>query len=706
MQQNTQKTLVDLSQSQQLLQPVQPLALRARASEVHRAFKRVNEDIPVGVTEVASDATADPHGELTECLLLGCESPTGRDLLQPSTDTVLYDLGVSLGPDSSRTDSLAVASASKLPDGIFAGDDAASRIASAESMAKQGFSSISLNPLQLLGVAGAGLMVGALGGKVSVDTTAPAVAVTGAADDAGAVTGNVSSGGTTDDTTLVLSGTTEAGATVAIYDGSTLLGHAIVTGTTWTYSATVANGTTYQFNAKATDAAGNTSAATTNYTVTGDTTAPNVVAVSGSHVLNFLDTSFPVSPAPYAVAFSPDGGRAYVAALSGNVSVIDTATDTVVATIGGLSRANGVAVSPNGNFIYVSDHIGNTVTVIDAVTRTVVTVIPVPNAPTGLVVSPNGSFVYVGTAGGNDVPVIDTATNTLLGPINGIISPWSFVLSPDGTRGYVAQIGYNRVSVFDLTTNSLITNFDGLLNGVGPDFDQPVAVVISPDGRELYIANNSNGTNSYVSVVDVATQIVTTTITGFDSLKSLAMSLDGQRVYAVDSFNNSVSVIDTATNTVTTTITGFAEPFSIAILPDGSRGFVANNISNTVSVIDTTDPLELVLVGTNYSDLLEAGETAATDIKARLDWSKLTWDIDSDNTTTTDVSFVLSDILSASVADNTHLRVVLTDAKNTALRATAGFGGATADTLDIAAGFFRDAVGNALMIDYLALPVL
>ena len=84
----------------------------------------------------------------------------------------------------------------------------------------------------------------------------------------------------------------------------------------------------------------------------------------------------------------------------------------------------------------------------------------------------------------------------------------------------------------------------------------------------------------------------------------------------------------------------------------------------------------------------------------------MTWDIDSDNATTTDVSFVLSDILSASVTDPTHLRIVLTDAKNTALRATTGFAGATADTLDIAAGFLRDAAGNALMTDYLALPVL
>jgi Ca2+-binding RTX toxin-like protein len=51
----------------------------------------------------------------------------------------------------------------------------------------------------------------------------------------------------------------------------------------------VADATTYQFNAKATDAAGNTSAATTNYTITGDTVAP-IVTYSGAHYDTATDT--------------------------------------------------------------------------------------------------------------------------------------------------------------------------------------------------------------------------------------------------------------------------------------------------------------------------------------------------------------------------------------------------------------------------------
>ena len=114
---------------------------------------------------------------------------------------------------------------------------------------------------------------------VTGDTTAPAVNFTAATDDVGTLQGALTSGNTTDDTTLVLSGTNEAGSSVMVYNGNAPLGTAIVSGSSWSYSANVANGTTYQFNVKATDLAGKTSAATSNFTVTGDTTSPTVRSV-------------------------------------------------------------------------------------------------------------------------------------------------------------------------------------------------------------------------------------------------------------------------------------------------------------------------------------------------------------------------------------------------------------------------------------------
>ncbi len=108
-----------------------------------------------------------------------------------------------------------------------------------------------------------------LGRAFVLDTTAPTAVFGAATDDVGPVTGVVASGGVTDDTALVLSGSNETAASVNVFNGSTLLGPATISGMAWSYSATVANGTTYSFNVKETDTAGNISAATSNYTITG-----------------------------------------------------------------------------------------------------------------------------------------------------------------------------------------------------------------------------------------------------------------------------------------------------------------------------------------------------------------------------------------------------------------------------------------------------
>jgi hypothetical protein len=113
------------------------------------------------------------------------------------------------------------------------------------------------------------------------------------------------------------------------------------------------------------------------------------------------------------------------------------------------------------------------------------------------------------------------------------------------------------------------------------------------------------------------------------------------------------------------------------------------------------DARALTLTGANFNTLLETGETAATDIKGRLDWTKLSWDINGDDGTTANVSFALADIASAKVIDATHLSIVLTSAKATALAATTGYGatGNAADTLDVTAGFTKDLAGNASTTD-------
>ncbi len=107
--------------------------------------------------------------------------------------------------------------------------------------------------------------------SVTVDTTAPvAPSIASFSTDSGTV-----GDGLTNDNTLTLTGTAEANSTVKVFDGATLLGSAIASGTgAWTYTtAALANGA-HSLTATATDAAGNTGTASAALNVTIDTTAP------------------------------------------------------------------------------------------------------------------------------------------------------------------------------------------------------------------------------------------------------------------------------------------------------------------------------------------------------------------------------------------------------------------------------------------------
>ena len=83
-------------------------------------------------------------------------------------------------------------------------------------------------------------------------------------------------------------------------------------------------------------------------------------------------------------------GKAYVTNANANtVSVIDTATNTVSATVAVGSVPFGIAITPDGTKAYVTNANADTVSVIDTATNTVVgSAIPVGSAPFGIAICP------------------------------------------------------------------------------------------------------------------------------------------------------------------------------------------------------------------------------------------------------------------------------------------------------------------------------
>jgi YVTN family beta-propeller protein len=123
-----------------------------------------------------------------------------------------------------------------------------------------------------------------------------------------------------------------------------------------------------------------------------------------------------VGDAPGGVAVTPDGQHAYVPnSGDDNVSVIDTATNTVEpATIMVGTRPLGVAVTGTHAYVANTGTSGpGTVSVIATATHSVVATVPVGLQPIGVAITPDGTRAYVANLNDGTVSVIDTATNTV-----------------------------------------------------------------------------------------------------------------------------------------------------------------------------------------------------------------------------------------------------------------------------------------------------
>jgi YVTN family beta-propeller protein len=199
------------------------------------------------------------------------------------------------------------------------------------------------------------------------------------------------------------------------------------------------------------------------YVVNDDSNTTSVIDTC----TNTITATIHVGGWPIGVAVSPDGTKAYVTnAASGTVSVIDTATDTVISTVPNVGDwPFGVVVSPDGTKVYVANSAFDTgnntvaptgdVSVIDTATNIVTHVNVGAGWPSGIAISPDGTTVYVVDSYYYSVHVIDTATNVFTTTVYPIGTyPFGISVAPDGSEVYVAINGGAYVSVINPATNT------------------------------------------------------------------------------------------------------------------------------------------------------------------------------------------------------------------------------------------------------------
>ncbi len=320
------------------------------------------------------------------------------------------------------------------------------------------------------------------------------------------------------------------------------------------------------------------------------------------------------------------------------------------------------AVADDAYVVCVSNERSGDISVIDPSSRTVMATIPVGKRPRGITASPDGKTVYVALSGtpisgppaldaqgnpilhkgGDDddadskadkaadgIAVVDLAERKVLRKISAGSDPEQFALSKDGTRLYISNEDVATATVLNIAT--------GKREHIIPVRREPEGVRTSPDGKFFYVTCESDGeifavnamTGDVISHFNVggrprsadflpdgsrafipsesAGQLHLIDAVNHRPLKTIALpkgsrpmcvkvAPDGKKVYVSTGRAGTVCVLDSATAEVLGTIPVGKRPWGIAISPDGRFLYSANGPSDDVSIVDLSAGKEVARV--------------------------------------------------------------------------------------------------------------
>lgn len=261
----------------------------------------------------------------------------------------------------------------------------------------------------------------------------------------------------------------------------------------------------------------------------------------------------PVGVTPVAVATDPTRQRAYVAnSASHTVTVINTATNTVYATLLIGFAPTDVAVDTSNGRLYVSRTGSNSLIMFQG--NFSVGTVDVGASQTGITVDSVTHKKYVSLAGGSKVAILN-ATDVHTGDITVGAGPSGIDNNPVTGQVYVANTTDDTVTQIDEATDLVVGAPIVVGNG-------PVSVTVDSVLNRVYVANSLADTVSHINGV---TALVVATIAVGDKPVGLDVDMVTSKVYVADQNSNSVSVIDETTDTITATFAPGVGPTDVAV---------------------------------------------------------------------------------------------------------------------------------------------
>jgi YVTN family beta-propeller protein len=195
-------------------------------------------------------------------------------------------------------------------------------------------------------------------------------------------------------------------------------------------------------------------------TTEGSAHVLQVDARSGE-ILQAVETGQAVT---HMVAVAEEAGRVVTANIgSGNATLVDPASQAVVAHVQTGAGAEGLAVHPDGMRAFVTNRSAGTLVEIDLANGTVTRSLEVGDFPIRVKVRPGGAELLVSNANANEVAAVDPDAWEVVRRLPVGAAPIGILITPDNRTAYVANTEDDKVTVIDLvnwTVSGEITTGD------------------------------------------------------------------------------------------------------------------------------------------------------------------------------------------------------------------------------------------------------
>ncbi len=295
---------------------------------------------------------------------------------------------------------------------------------------------------------------------------------------------------------------------------------------------------------------------------------------------------------PVGVETSADGSEAYVVSYldfvgDDGIRIYETAGNTEIARVATGVGFNTLQVEPSadGALLYATNEQADSISVIDRASLQVVATVPVGDSPIGLDLTPSQTLLLVTNSGEASVSFVDTGTLQVVATVAVGVQPNQVIVHPGGLTAYVTNLGSDSISVLFLPTAEVVDTI-----AVGTT---PVSLTVTPDGTRAYVANVGDGT---VSVIDLSSHTVIATLPVGNGPSAVQVRPDGEVVYVSNGGDDEVVSIDVATNTVTGSVAVGDLPTDLAVADVASVGGSTRGVNTTVAVCVNRSTAQVVLL--------------------------------------------------------------------------------------------------------------